>query len=160
MRLPWSGILWCPAGCPVHISAAGKTGRNSQTTKSRHCQLLTKLLWGGGEPVLRGAVYVWLCECYVCVCVWKTEREKQRKRESKRTGEQGRHGADMTTRQTLKNNSLQVSGMGLTWMRKHCRDEEHDQEIKPQPQQPLLARFHFQIFPSICIAQALKPRHD
>lgn len=73
MRLPWSGILWCPAGCPVHISTAGKTGRNSQTTKSRHCQLLTKLPWG-----VKGS-----CACLL-VCALLRYREGEQENENNR----------------------------------------------------------------------------
>lgn len=75
MRLPWSGILCCPAGCPVHISTAGKTGWNSQTTKSRHCQLLTKLLWG--ESLFQDRLFLSKCvHVAVCIYAFKTHKDK------------------------------------------------------------------------------------
>lgn len=89
MRLPWSGILWCPAGCPVHISTAGKTGRNSQTTKSRHCQLLTKLLWG--RTSLKRS-----CVCLV-MCILQCALLQHRKTHRGRAGEweQQKHGGNI-----------------------------------------------------------------
>lgn len=157
MRLPWSGILWCPAGCPVHISAAGKTGRNSQTTKSRHCQLLTKLLWGrtsfkSGCACLVVCMLQCVCLCVsVSVCVFKTQRKTERER--KRTGWTGEaqnlvypeklflteqhHGVDMNEEVLLK---WRWRGLAL--------------EIKPKPPQTLIPCC---VFISICGKRKEKP---